>query len=191
MRTRRVASADGSLTMITYGRGLERTEDLRLTDAGRRLIVSRHVSIGARWVVSKCSSDPHRRAANLVIEYRSVKLVVFDELPKCHSRYSRTTTTHERYAELGNAGESSCGKIRIFWILSQSGVRPGARSPLLVHPAILQGKGSPRGRPSVNADSSFLARSDGTAPGTRTKVTQERHSRWQFKSRIARTNLIV
>jgi hypothetical protein len=38
VRTRRVACADGSLTMITCGRGLETAESLRLTDGGKALV---------------------------------------------------------------------------------------------------------------------------------------------------------
>lgn len=42
---RRAASADGSLMIITWGRGLERTEGLRLTGACRPLIRSRDVGM--------------------------------------------------------------------------------------------------------------------------------------------------
>jgi hypothetical protein len=44
-RARRVACADDSLTMITCGRGLERAEDLRLTDGCRSLIGPRNVCV--------------------------------------------------------------------------------------------------------------------------------------------------
>jgi hypothetical protein len=45
VRPCRAAFADGSLMMITCGGGLERAEDLRLTDAGGSLIGLRDVGM--------------------------------------------------------------------------------------------------------------------------------------------------